>query len=353
MDIHINLSLSESEIKQIVGSAISELKNADSDFISTVVNALMKHSSKRGKVSVTMDEESKKTSSDAGTISSVKKIMSDDAANDIAQKVTAIIVEDLMFVDADFNNIAEVNKMLDSDVKRICDIINVRFGIFKGNVLANFRETECMRLRHSKKWTGYVKLSNISEEIRLALIGASADIVPAVVDGSKTVNNDEHSTELLTTHGRKFRHARGYNKISYTRIAPNSNIIRMRKIRTGKHNGPMLIDREFANDMFEKHLTNVSVASVNPDSVDLLFTKETVMTPSPRNSDKNSKLRVHAVNQSSGVPTTFCINGVAFQNTIMNAFNTSLNVGEEAMFKFSVIAESNNLCRIRMKRFDY
>lgn len=389
-NINISLSISEEGIKSL-GQAIAEgLINASStaDAIAKdVVSQLLKKALSGVSANTAPTGNTDDVIIDT-TDTIVEKTVRPNKNSDelkivdmqLIRRIYDTIIEDMHYIEPDYSNLTEVNEMLKADIEKLTKgFIVVRFGNFKGHILSNFRECVAMRMNHHEKWVGYVKQENIIPELIKAYENKNrmVDVIPTPPISTQVVtkntgtrrsssNNGNTSSDATSSprtysenlddsttplSGKKQHHrsVSGYTKGSYTRITPGSNIIRMRRKKGNRLNGPMLIDREFASDLMERSLTHVRIDTNN--GMCLKFTKEDVPTYSPKRNKTISRLRVHATNRQSGVPATFCINGGEFQKTIMKTMGTFVEPGGEALFRFKVISDQHDECVIRMENY--
>ena len=127
--------------------------------------------------------------------------------------------------------------------------------------------------------------------------------------------------------------------------------MRMRCHKNSNVLAPMVIDSELADQLFTDGYTHVKIGMpskgnvpvANPQSINLIFSKEDVRTRAERKS--KDKSRLHPYGKSSkdrNANSTYCINGDAFQRTILNFFGDSCTGLEERLYKLVQTGNEKN-----------
>lgn len=239
-------------------------------------------------------------------------------------------------------NVAEVSALMRDEVSKMTNgRITVYLGLFGRNhaLMPNFRNTPEVKalFRDKKHWLGWVLFNKMED----------------VLSAAFTNEQDEEkiSTTVLGGPRQKVRRPNGCRHGSYLRVKPGSMMMRMRCHKNSNVLAPMVIDSELADQLFTDGYTHVKIGMpskynapvANPQSINLIFSKENVRTRAERKS--KDKARLHPYGKSSKdrkANSTYCINGDAFQRTILNFFGDSCTGLEERLYKLVQTGNEKN-----------
>lgn len=166
----------------------------------------------------------------------------------------------------------------------------------------------------------------------------------SVQDDSTTIPLSEHKAPSTKTGG--------YTQ-DHSLTIPNSNQMRMSK-RGGKMR-PMVLDYDFAHQMFNDKFTHVQIVSniSNPDEKFLVFKEEDVRTRAPHKNPLVSRLHIYGYGKNNEV-STYSINSVYFQKTIASALAVDLdklsNDAEIVIQHSDVKTDSNGNRFVKLER---
>lgn len=248
----------------------------------------------------------------------------------------------------------EVNQDMTEAVRAMTDglvdcylVVTPKRGIY-----AKFINTPALRAIHGPRWNGHIKTENIAAELARAFFKKVEEAPAVPVPVTEQPSEEEVPVDSTTpcVSSRKFsRRKRGYAQGTYGRVKRGSMTIRMRRNKNGEGFAPMVIDPDFAQRMTEKKLTHVQIMrGQDSDAPYMFFTREDVPTRAPRNSAVYSRLHIYGINSNSGTPTTYSINGSAFQESILKKFGLDASAIKEAMFEIRVMKEKDDSCMVRI-----
>jgi hypothetical protein len=174
-----------------------------------------------------------------------------------------------------------------------------------------------------------------------------------VLKAAFTNEQDEEkiSTTVLGGPRAKSHRSNGYRQGSYRRVKPGSMMMRMRCHKNSNVLAPMVIDSALADQLFTDGFTHVKIGMpskdnvpvANPQSINLIFSKEDVRTRAERKSKDKSRLHPYGKSgKNRNVNSTYCINGDAFQRTILNFFGDSCKGLEERVYKLVQTGDEKN-----------
>lgn len=239
-------------------------------------------------------------------------------------------------------NVAEVSALMRDEVSKMTNgRITVYLGLFGRNhaLMPNFRNTPEVKalFRDKKHWLGWVLFNKMED----------------VLSAAFTNEQDEEkiSTTVLGGPRQKVHRPNGCRHGSYLRVKPGSMMMRMRCHKNSNVLAPMVIDSELADQLFTDGYTHVKIGMpskynapvANPQSINLIFSKENVRTRAERKS--KDKARLHPYGKSTKdrkANSTYCINGDAFQRTILNFFGDSCTGLEERLYKLVQTGNEKN-----------
>ena len=239
-------------------------------------------------------------------------------------------------------NIFEVSDLMCDEVSKMTNgRITVYLGLFARHhmLMPNFRNTPEVKalFKDKKHWLGWVPFDKMEDVLKDAFTNKK--------------DEEKISTTVLGGHRRKVRRSNGYHQGSYLRVKPGSMMMRMRCHKNSNVLAPMVIDSELADQLFADGYTHVKIGMpsknnvpvANPKSINLIFSKEDVPTRAERNS--KDKARLHPYGRSGknrNTNSTYCINGDAFQRTILNFFGDSCTGLEERLYKLVQTGNEKN-----------
>jgi hypothetical protein len=213
-----------------------------------------------------------------------------------------------------------------------------RFGRFQ-ILMPNFRLTKEVAALYKHNWPGWVGVDKVKEVL-----------VAAFCNSELTDPSDVSTSPLKGTRAPGERPS-GYKQGSYARIKPGSMMMRMRCHKNSNVLAPMVIDSALADQLFTDGYTHVKIGMpsknnvpvANPQSINLIFSRETVRTRAEQKSKDKSRLHPYGKGgkNRSGI-STYCINGDAFQRTILNFFGDSCKGLEERVYKLVQTGDEKN-----------
>lgn len=212
-----------------------------------------------------------------------------------------------------------------------------RFGRFQ-ILMPNFRLTKEVAALYKHNWPGWVSADKVKEVL-----------VAAFCNSELTDPSDVSTSPLKGTRAPGERPS-GYKQGSYVRIKPGSMMMRMRCHKDSTELAPMVIDSRFARKMYDAGYTVVKIGAEDREmtakmknevvelnkskSINLIFKKEAERTRAPRRSDRVSRLHPYGKSgKNRKRNSTFCINGDAFQRTILNWFHETCDGQKECFFR--------------------
>ena len=239
-------------------------------------------------------------------------------------------------------NIDEVSALMRDEVSKMTNgRITVYFGHFARYhvLMPNFRNTpEVKALFQDKKhWLGWVPFNKMEDVLRAAFTNEHEE--------------EKISTTVLGGPRAKSHRSNGYHQGSYRRVKPGSMMMRMRCHKNSNVLAPMVIDSALADQLFADGYTHVKIGMpskdnvpvANPQSINLIFSKEDVRTRAERKSKDKSRLHPYGKSgKNRNVNSTYCINGDAFQRTILNFFGDSCKGLEERVYKLVQTGDEKN-----------
>jgi hypothetical protein len=237
-------------------------------------------------------------------------------------------------------DVNEVSALMRDEVSKMTNgRISVTFGRLGRyhTLIPNFLQTERVRAMFPQKWPGWVKFDRMFSVLNAAFTNEQEE--------------EKISTTVLGGPRAKSHRSNGYRQGSYQRIKPGSMMMRMRCHKNSNVLAPMVIDSALADQLFTDGYTHVKIGMpskgnvpvVNPQSINLIFSKEDVRTRAERKS--KDKSRLHPYGKSSkdrNMNSTYCINGDAFQRTILNFFGDSCKGLEERVYKLVQTGDEKN-----------
>ena len=239
-------------------------------------------------------------------------------------------------------NVDEVSALMRDEVSKMTNgRITVYLGHFARHhvLMPNFRNTpEVKALFQDKKhWLGWVPFNKMEDVLKAAFTNEHEE--------------EKISTTVLGGPRAKSHRSSGYRQGSYRRIKPGSMMMRMRCHKNSNVLAPMVIDSALADQLFTDGYTHVKIGMpsknnvpvANPQSINLIFSKETVRTRAEQKSKDKSRLHPYGKGgkNRSGI-STYCINGDAFQRTILNFFGDSCKGLEERVYKLVQTGDEKN-----------
>jgi hypothetical protein len=135
-------------------------------------------------------------------------------------------------------------------------------------------------------------------------------------------------------------------------------MMRMRCHKNSNELAPMVIDSKLARQMYNDGYTYVSLGAEDKEmsarmtnkvvdlmqsrTINLIFKKEATRTRAPRRSDRVSRLHPYGKGgKNRSRNSTFCINGDAFQRTILNWFGETCIGQKECFFRLVPTGKEN------------
>ena len=221
--------------------------------------------------------------------------------------------------------------MTDEILKMTNGLVHVRLGAIGRchNISTNFYGTKAIADIKGKKWSGWIRTTDIEPTLEQAFADMSAFVVHGEGD------------EFFPLSGKYSKCHKTFTqpKGSYTRVPAGSKLLRMRCHKNSDEMAPMIIDPEIARELFNESYTHVKIGAtgkridgrLNSDSINLIFQKERVQTRAPKKSETISRLRPYG--SHNGVPTTYAIGGDAFQKSILRHFGETCQGMKECLFK--------------------
>ena len=239
-------------------------------------------------------------------------------------------------------NVSEVSALMRDEVSKMA---NGRITVYLGNfarhhvLMPNFRNTPEVKamFQGKKRWLGWVPFDKMEDVLKDAFTNKQ--------------DEEKISTTVLGGPRAKSHRSNGYHQGSYLRVKPGSMMMRMRCHKNSNVLAPMVIDSALADQLFTDGYTHVKIGMpskgnvpvANPQSINLIFSKEDVRTRAE--SKSKDKSRLHPYGKSSknrNANSTYCINGDAFQRTILNFFGDSCTGLEERLYKLVQTGNEKN-----------
>lgn len=220
-----------------------------------------------------------------------------------------------------------------------------RFGRYH-MLMPNFRYTKEVVALYKNNWPGWVGVDKMKEVLVSAFCKASVN------------EPSEESTSVLSGTRASGERTSGYKQGSYFRVKPGSMMMRMRCHKNSNELAPMVIDSKLARQMYNDGYTYVSIGSednrkiaemtnkvvdlMQSRSINLIFKKEANRTRAPYKSPTISRLHPYGKGgKNRSRNSTFCINGDAFQRTILKWFNETCIGQKECFFKLVPTGKEN------------
>ena len=220
-----------------------------------------------------------------------------------------------------------------------------RFGRYH-MLMPNFRYTKEVVALYKNNWPGWVGVDKVKEVLVSAFCRASVN------------EPSEESTSILSGTRASGERTSGYKQGSYFRVKPGSMMMRMRCHKNSNELAPMVIDSKLARQMYNDGYTYVSIGSednrkiaemtnkvvdlMQSRSINLIFKKEANRTRAPYKSPTISRLHPYGKGgKNRSRNSTFCINGDAFQRTILKWFNETCIGQKECFFKLVPTGKEN------------
>ena len=204
----------------------------------------------------------------------------DAVCNAIREGITMIQNGEDLKVTSDL--VAEEVRRLSAD--RIT-VYLARFGRFH-MLMPNFRHTKEVVALYKNNWPGWVSVDKVKEVLVSAFCRASVN------------EPSEKPTSILSGTRASGERTSGYKQGSYFRVKPGSMMMRMRCHKNSNVLAPMVIDSALADQLFSDGYTHVKIGMpsksssdlANPQSINLIFSKEDVRTRAERKSKDKSRL---------------------------------------------------------------
>lgn len=193
----------------------------------------------------------------------------------------------------------------------------------------NFRNTKQVAIGY--KFNGFLK----NQRIASVLENAFKNYVPEKTASKSSVTDDEFHDCDTPVKERRRRRGTTFKNQSYAKVAGGSNMIKIR-VRSNGTIAPMIIDREFGNDMIERHLTHVTLMnSKDGKDIYLVFTEQDQRTHAPNNSPNIARLSIYGRNRKNHEATTFTISSQKFQESIVKHFGFDMLPNKEFFINFT------------------
>ena len=231
---------------------------------------------------------------------------------------------------ANREEIKSVSKLLNQEVLKLTSgRINVYLSAIGGRhkILPNFRQTpEIASLFNHKRWHGWVSIDELKNVLTKAFV--------------QNNNNNENKPTVKDSR-RKNSHprARGYHQKHYKRVVPGSMMVRMRRHSNNKELAPMIIDASLAAKLFNQGLTKVNLVTHSKTNMEIVFSKREKDAPQKYKLKREGRLVPFGRTKSTNEISTYCINGVEFQKSILGFLKETCPEDGERFFK---LAETDN-----------